>query len=341
VVRPAALALLLLLLTSCAAYHIDYIDFVKHGGVTYTSIQTIGRPLTDADLGSVQFRVKNTLSALGNPGYQPADGDAAFVPSGEPVYAVRGYASTFRLAARHDGRLVLYEADSNPAARRGADLLDIEGKVTSIVLFSERDGRTIVGRITDPARIADLVGQVLGAPVDQSPPTDVPQASGTPRITGSPSAMIGFEFADGTGTSRAYDMTANVLARGIRVGGSFRSAITELIAAAPTPSPVPAVVNIAKRYDLAHATRVTIKGPKFVQDATLIPRFAAALDADLAATRSTVRVVNGPIVIFEFADHVVSLAYDRDADLLRVVVPDDEFAVRPNAEFRALLDGAR
>jgi hypothetical protein len=298
----------------------------------------------------VQFRVKNTLSALGNPGYQPADGDAAFVPSGEPVYAVRGYASTFRLAARHDGRLVLYEADSNPAARRGADLLDIEGKVTSIVLLSARDGRTIVGRITDPARIADLVGQVLAAPVDQSPPTagstparatDVPQASGTPPITGSPSAMIGFEFADGTGTSRAYDMTGNVLARGIRVGGSFRSAITELIAAAPTPSPVPAVVNIAKRYDLAHATRVTIKGPKFVQDATLIPRFAAALDADLAATRSTVLVVDGPIVIFEFADHVVSLAYDRGPDLLRVVVPDDEFAVRPNAEFRALLDGAR
>jgi hypothetical protein len=78
-----------------------------------------------------------------------------------------------------------------------------------------------------------------------------------------------------------------------------------------------------------------------VQDATLIPRFAAALDADLPATRSTVRATDGPIVIFEFADHYVSLAYDRGPDLLRVVVPDDEFAVRPNTEFRALLDAAR
>jgi hypothetical protein len=47
-------------------------------------------------------------------------------------------------------------------------------------------------------------------------------------------------------------------------------------------------------------------------------------------------------VIFEFgSERVVSLAYDPGADLLRVVVPDDELAVRPNAEFRALLTASR
>jgi hypothetical protein len=151
---------------------------------------------------------------------------------------------------------------------------------------------------------------------------------------------VAFQLADGSATQRAYDIEGGVLHRGILVAGAFRSAVQELVAAGPTPAP--AFVNLAKRYDLARATKVTIKGPQFVQDAALIPRFAAALDADLPATRSTVLTVDGPIVIFEFgSERVVSLAYDPGADLLRVVVPDDELAVRPNAEFRALLSASR
>lgn len=187
----------------------------------------------------------------------------------------------------------------------------------------------------DPTRIRQLVLAVLAAPVDQGLRPSVNN-----YVPGG-SASIAFELADGTATARGYDIANGILHRGLLVGDPLRSAVQELVAAAPTPTPVPAVVNLAQRYDLAHASRVTIKGPTFVQDATLIPRFAAALDADLPATRSTVRATDGPIVIFEFADHYVSLAYDRGPDLLRVVVPDDEFAVRPNTEFRALLDAAR
>jgi hypothetical protein len=57
--------------------------------------------------------------------------------------------------------------------------------------------------------------------------------------------------------------------------------------------------------------------------------------------RSAPGAVDGPIIIFEFADHYVSLVDDRDSDLLRVVVPDDELAVRPSAELRQLLDTIR
>jgi hypothetical protein len=46
-------------------------------------------------------------------------------------------------------------------------------------------------------------------------------------------------------------------------------------------------------------------------------------------------------VIFDFGDRYVSLVYDAGADLVRVVVPDDEIAVRPSAAFRALLDSFR
>ena len=38
-----------------------------------------------------------------------------------------------------DGRLALLEADTNPLAKGGEDLLDIRGKVTTIDILSEED----------------------------------------------------------------------------------------------------------------------------------------------------------------------------------------------------------
>jgi hypothetical protein len=345
-----------LLLVSCG-YSVtnDYIDFVKTSGISYVGVNYfnggigVGRALVDADLGPEHFRVKQMLSGESKgPEYGIADGDSAFVPAGDPVYSVKGYATTFRLAAHHNGELVLYEADSNPAAKTGRDLLDIEGKVVGIALVGGKDGRTVLGRITERSQVDELVRLVLSAPVDQNPPfqSSLPRTSlptPTPSIQAPDYGFsVAFQLADGTATQRSYDIASGVLHRGISVAGAFRTAIQELVAAAPTPTPAPEFVNLTRRYDLARATKVTIKGPQFVQDATLVPRFAAALDADLPATRSTVRAVDGPIVIFEFGTaRVVSLAFDRAADLLRVVVPDDELAVRPNAEFRALLDASR
>jgi hypothetical protein len=42
---------------------------------------------------------------------------AAYLDPGTPLYAVDGYRPSFRLAARREGRLVLYEAAENPSAR--------------------------------------------------------------------------------------------------------------------------------------------------------------------------------------------------------------------------------
>lgn len=348
------LAASLLLMSCLGSTHVDYIDFVRTNGITYTGADSfgarIGRALVDADLGPEQFRVKQMLSgASKGPDYRISDGDAAFVPAGEPVYAVKGYAPTFRLAARREGRLVLYEADSNPAAKAGRDLLDIESKVVGIALVSGKDSVTILGRITERSRIDDLVRLVLSSPVDQNPPQpSSPPRTPLPMPTTAIEApnygfYVAFQLTDGSATQRAYDVANGVLHRGIFVAGAFRSAVQELIAAAPTPTPVPSTINLTRRYDLARAIRVTIKAPPSAptQDAGLLAKLAAALDTELPATRSTVRAVDGPVVIFEFPDRVVSLAYDPAADLLRVVVPDDELAVRPNAAFRALLGASR
>ena len=358
------LAIALIVSVGCVpAYHIDYIDFVKANGITYvgsgyvsTADEQVGRSLTDADLGPEQLRVRQRLAESGKaPDYRPIDGDAAFLAVDEPVYAVRGYAPTFRLAARRDGRLVLYEADTNPSAKIGRDLLDIEGKVRAIALISGRDGRTVLGRISDAARVRELVALILAAPVDQSPPpAPSPAATAAPGaatptstpffIRSIPPSAVAFELTDGTATRRGYDATNGVLQRGIRVAGAFRDAFNELVAAAPTPTPVPATVNLTKRYDLARAIRVTIKAADrgLVENAS-VARFAAALDADLPARSAKQSpYTTPPVVIFEFPDRYVSLVYDKEVDLLLVASPpEEEYGVVPTAEFRQLLDATR
>jgi YD repeat-containing protein len=74
--------------------------------------------------------------------------DAAFLDPGTPLHAVRGYRTSFRLAAHRDGRLVLYEVFENPQARTWGDLLDLDGKVARVAIdnrnltlaFSLEDG---------------------------------------------------------------------------------------------------------------------------------------------------------------------------------------------------------
>jgi hypothetical protein len=132
---------------------IDYVDFVQLGGITYVAS---GGPapgahqLPESDLGAVYGQVKTKLSGSQDPNHQLKGGDSAFVSPGTQVYRVNGYRPTFRLAARHDGRLFLYEADTNPAARFGADLLDLEGKVGYIGINSPTDGTTQLATVKDP-----------------------------------------------------------------------------------------------------------------------------------------------------------------------------------------------
>ena len=244
------LATAILLLSCTYSVTNDYIDFVKADGVTYVGVNYfnggagVGRALVEADLGPEHFRVQQMLSAESKgPNYRIADRDSAFIPAGEPVYSVKGYATTFRLAARHNGELVLYEADSNPAAKTGRDLLDLEGKVVGIALVSGKDGRTILGSITERSRIDELVRLVLSAPVDQNPPLASASPPRTPLPVPTPTFptpdygfSVAYHLVDGSATQRRYDIESGVLPRGIYVAGTFRSAIQELVAAS-TPQP--------------------------------------------------------------------------------------------------------
>lgn len=132
---------------------------------------------------------------------------------------VKGYNPEFRLAAYRDDRLVLFEADTNPRAQTGADLLDIGGKVQYIGVNSAEDGVTEVASITDPVQEAVLVESVLGAPVDQT----------RPPHGGIQNFFIAFHLRDGTISIRAYSPDSGELSRGILLPEAFATAVEQVL----------------------------------------------------------------------------------------------------------------
>jgi hypothetical protein len=191
----------------------DYVNFVKLNGITYTADRPlVGRTLGDGDLGPVHARVRCSLREKMDPargGLQ--DGDAAYLEAGSPLYQVGGYRPSFRLAARQDGRLVIFEADTNPRARVGRDLLDLEGKVRRISVNSRADGTTELAAITDPGQVAGMVGMLLAGPVDQR---------GQPAGE-QPVRLLAFHLLDGTAMVRIYDPGNRRVERGILVPRRF------------------------------------------------------------------------------------------------------------------------
>lgn len=191
----------------------DYRDFLRFGGVTYyVADHGVGRPLERGDLGP-RFAVVRANAPESDPAhtYRMRDGDAAFVPAGSPVFTVKGYRPSFRLAASHRGHLRLYEADAADGARTGADLLDLAGKVRYL---SVNSGRSELARIKDRPRIAELVGQVLAAPVR-------PTSSQAEQRH----CFVVFNLTDGTAVRRAFFPATGELLPGVFAPPAFTEAV--------------------------------------------------------------------------------------------------------------------
>ncbi|HEX5440111.1 MAG TPA: hypothetical protein VFW76_04460, partial [Ktedonobacterales bacterium] len=173
-----------------------------------------GRDIQQADIGPQFSTVRHTLSGTVNdPNYQTEDGAAAYIATGSPVYRVNGYAPTFRLAADRGGRYMLYEADTNPHAKTGADLLDIGDKVRSITVMDD-SGTTqrTVATMSDPQKVTALVALLLAAPVDQ-----------THETSDGPQYFLTFALTDGTQVVRAYFPASHDVERGVIVPDTFVS----------------------------------------------------------------------------------------------------------------------
>ena len=152
---PGALALVLgLVAVAGAAETSTTFDFVTFDGIDYVRwIDEPGRELTRADLGAEFATVGCSIGEDSRTCSYGVDAGAAFLPAGTRMYAVRGYATEFRLAAAWRDHLFLYQAWRNPRARVGGDLFDVAGRVRAIDV-RRRDGPRAPREATRPAPIA-------------------------------------------------------------------------------------------------------------------------------------------------------------------------------------------
>ena len=175
---------------------LDYADFVQVGGITYhaDARPVSGRALRDGDLGAKVALVRCKLAdyMVEDPDKRYLDGDASYLDKGTALYAVRGYRATFRLAARRDGELVLFEAEENPRARTWADLLDVGGRVRWIGV-NDGNNRPIAA-IRDRRQVARLVDLLLGSPI------------GKPTACADDGVFLAFHLDDGTATTLSYSV---------------------------------------------------------------------------------------------------------------------------------------
>jgi hypothetical protein len=91
---------------------VDYVDFLQFGGRMYVASYP---PTMGAVLGRVITHVRCSLAAEEDQqrGAPPViDRTAAFLAVGAPLYAVRGYSPSCRLAAYLYGRLQVYLAQT-------------------------------------------------------------------------------------------------------------------------------------------------------------------------------------------------------------------------------------
>ena len=203
------------------------IDGLQFQGVFYAQWTMVTphpkgvRPLGPADLGRMVGRV------VANRADEPVESaapfhnlEAMFLPVGTPVYAVRGYPTSFRLAARSNGTLAVYEPWYVPTAGVGADLLGgIQGRVRRIGVYSSREPLRPLGSIEDPQQVEELVGLVLRAPAVEQDPATGPHDD--------EHYVVSFHLRDGTAVSRLFNARTGFLAGGVVVPDQFIAAVRE------------------------------------------------------------------------------------------------------------------
>ena len=192
---------------------IDWVDFMKLNDITYLSASRTNS-IKESDLSpyaEIKFKVADNVN---DSSYRIKNGDAAYLEAGTPVYALKDYDPSFRLVVKRYGTFLIFESDTNPNAKKGSDLLDINGKVDFISVNSAVDGKTVLASIKDPMQVVSLVTLVLAAPVDQSS-----------RITGKEQYFLEFHLKDGTSTERSFWLDTGIMIRGIKLPQQFTAAV--------------------------------------------------------------------------------------------------------------------
>ena len=200
------------------------IDYVTFDGIDYIRwTEEPGRPLAPGDLG-LQFAVIECSFSEDLRGCPYGiDASAAFLPAGTRMFAVRGHATNFRLAAVWKDRVFLYQAWRNPRAKVGGDLYDITGKVRAIDV---QRGEPMPGAARNPAAtftaredVETLVEMIVRGR------TRRPQA----HPVGERRYWLTFWLTDGTTLDRPYFPETGELMGGVSLPGEFRDILERLL----------------------------------------------------------------------------------------------------------------
>lgn len=210
------------ILASCAYTQTEMVDFVQYDEIQYVrnyENEVKGNPLTREDIDEEYFTVKRKISGMvASPGQIVKSNDASYLDVGTQIYSIKGYDPDFRLAAFHDGEILLYEAHTNKWADKGSELLDIKDKVESIsVIENKPDGLEKLADIDDETLVQKLVDIIIEAPVEYSESTSFEEEY----------YFLNFQLKDGTIMSRHYDIGGGVLAKGIKLPEEFREIIEQ------------------------------------------------------------------------------------------------------------------
>ena len=198
---------------------IDYADVLQLDGRNYMRVRM---PQTVATrriaVGDPVAAVTCTLMGSGaGSTYHLQDGDATILPAGTTIDSVPGFDPRLRVSAISAGTRVLYEAfDPGKTAKSGADVFPgLRENVVAIVLLSEQDDATELGRISDAGTVGSMVDALMSAPYKV-------ELGAAPEAT---DMFLGLVLKDGSVVSRQYASKSGVLLPGLTLPASFRQAI--------------------------------------------------------------------------------------------------------------------
>ncbi len=215
---PSALALVLgVVAVAGGAGASTTLDFVSFEGIDYIRwAEEPGPTLSAGDLGVEFATIRCSIGEDVRGCPYGVDAGAAFMPAGTRLYAVRGYATEFRLAAVWQGRVFLYQAWRNPRARFGGDLFDIAGKVRAIDVqrgepTPAASGRPVTIRLRED--VDALVDLIVHAPMRRP----VAHPVGEARY------WLTLWLQDGTSLGRPYFVETSELLGGVVMPAGFRA----------------------------------------------------------------------------------------------------------------------
>jgi hypothetical protein len=207
---------------------------MRFDGITYdyaSGSSPPGDSLDDKDLGPKLAEVNSEVNRQSTSSTTNDQAASNMVP----VYAIKGYDTSFRLAARMDDGLIMFEVLSNPRANEASDVLDIGDRVSSIYIAHwggpEAGGR-LVGGIEDPEKVERVVQGLMDAPLKPTGPDYYGEKNPN-------HFYIYFELKDGGVVGQNYRMDTGRLSKilsyyriktpasGIVAPQAFREAIEE------------------------------------------------------------------------------------------------------------------